>query len=248
MAAIDDIKSGLDINQVAALLGTDTATADQAVNQALGSLLGAMEGNVARDEDALGLARAALGDHDNDLLDGGVDLDAVDTADGDAILHHVYSPQQIQSLGGTAQGSLLQKLLPILAPIVMAYIAKRLGGYASGGQGGGILGDLLGGVLGGSQPTQRQQPADQGSGSILGDLLGGLFGESSPAADPTPAQAPRQQTTSGPVNTGSATGGLRMDAGAGGVPTVDPSRGNAQAQPPASGGIGDLLRQILVGR
>lgn len=251
MAAIDDIKSGLDMNQVAALLGTDAATADQAVDQALESLLGTMGGNVADDTRAFGLAQAALGDHNNDLLTGGVDLDAVDAGDGSAILQHVYSQQQIQQLGG-GQGGLLQKLLPILAPIVMAYIAKQLSGYATsaGRSGGGILGDILGGMFGGDQATtqQRQQPpVEQGSGSILSDILGSVFGQEAPAAEPAPPTRTTQPRQSdGPFATPSSTDpGLRMDDGSG---DVAPTGTQRVPQAPASGGLGDLLRQILVGR
>lgn len=249
MAAIDDIKSGLDINQVAALLGTDPATADQVVDQALGSLLGAMQGNASDDSAAFSLASAALGDHNNDLLEGGVDLEQVDAGDGSAILQHVYSPQQIQQLGG-AQGGLLQKLLPILAPIVMAYIAKQLSGYATSdpNRSGGILGDILGGMLGGGRATtqQRQQPADQGSGSILGDILGSVFGQEAPAPEPTaPTQTTRPRQSEGPFAPPAGTDpGLRMDDGSGDLPTGT----QRQPQAPASGGLGDLLRQILVGR
>ena len=257
MAAIDDIKSGIDINQVASLLGTDPATADQAVDTALGSLLGAMEGNVADDSAAFGLAQAALGDHDNDLLDGGVHLDAVDTADGSKIVSHLYSPQQIQSLSGGQAGGLIDKLLPLLAPLVMAYLAKKLNGYISGGagaqagaSGGGFLDDLLGGILGGRANQAPEQQSQQGSGGILGDILGSVFGQGSAASDPAPAPAPR--TPPAPADTtfnppAGGTGGLRMDDGSGDAPapTTRPSGGQ---QLPAGGGLGDLLRQILVGR
>lgn len=266
MAAIDDIKSGLDISQVAALLGTDPATADQAVDAALGSLLGAMEGNVAEDQGALSLAQAALGDHSNDLLDGGVDLHAVDAADGEAILSHLYSPQQIQSLSGRS-GGLIDKLLPLLAPIVMAYLAQKLNGYISGGAGarqggtapqqggsGGILGDILGSVLGGraaSPAPQTQQPSQE-QGSILGDILGSIFGSDAAASDPEPAPAPTRRTQQAPADSpfnqpAGSGGGLRMDDGSGDAPAPSSQQQQGGQQLP-SGGLGDLLRQILVGR
>lgn len=255
MTAIDDIKSGLDLDQVASLLGTDPATADAALDDALGSLLGAMGGNAAGDDGALGLARAALRDHDNDLLEGGVDLGAVDAEDGSAILSHLYSPEQIQTLS-SGSGGMLDKLLPILAPIVMAYLAKKLNGYLGGGApqqqqgGGGFLDDLLGSVLGGGRAApQPQQPTQGAGGGILDDLLGSIFGQqaaSEPAA-PTPrTQAPAPRTQTPAPSFPDAGGGLRMDDGSGDA--AAPQGGGAQVPQLPGGGLGDLLRQILVGR
>lgn len=264
MAAFDDIKSGLDINEVAAMLGTDPASASQAVDQALSSLLGAFEGNVSDPDGAFGLARAALSDHGNDLLEGGVNLGAVDTADGEAILGHVYSPQQIQALrSGSGGGGLIDRLLPILAPLVMAYIAKKLNGAISDsvgrrnappepqqqGGGGGVLGDLLDSVLGGGQ--QAQAPSRGGSGDILGDLLGSIFGQEAPRQAPVPqppTPAPRIPGADGPFASPSGgVGDLRMDDGSN-DPSGPPSHPAQPSAGPAAGGLGDLLRQILVGR
>ena len=243
MAALDDIKSGIDLGQVASMLGIDAETASHAVDTALTSLLGAMEGNVANADSALGLAQAALKDHSNDLADGAIDLTAADPADGQSILNHVFdSPDQIQALGGV-QGGLLRQLMPLLAPFVMAYIAKKLNGAMSGAASGGsagsgsIIGDLLGGLLGGGQtaaPQQRQAQAD--SGSILGDILGSVLGVDEPQVSPqqAPAQSPFNVPSSG-------TGQLRIDDTTG----VQQQQTSAQAEMP---GLGDILRQILVGR
>ena len=212
MSAVSDIKSQLDLAQVAQLLGTDEATAGQAVDQALESLVGTMDANVGDPAQALGLTRA-LGDHVD--ASGEVDLAQVDTADGEKIVGHVYSNDQIQALSNGAGGSLIRKLLPILAPLVMGYLASKLDAYMRGQTGGaapapsapaqepsGGLGDILGGMLGGGQGSAG---GAGGLGDILGgilgggaggaasgglgDILGGILGDQGGA----PAQAPQQQ-------------------------------------------------------
>ena len=47
MAAVDDIKSSLDLSQIAQYLGTDEQTANEAVDQALAQLVGAILGALA---------------------------------------------------------------------------------------------------------------------------------------------------------------------------------------------------------
>lgn len=199
MSAVNDILRELPIDQLAAELGTDEQTAQEAVAQAVPLLISGMQNNAQAPEGEQALA-GALDEHaTRGLLDGGIDLNQVDTADGQKIVRHIFGGQDINSLagqygalGGGASGSLIQKLLPILAPIVLAYIAKNLQGKAQqAGGSGSILGDLLGGVLGGGMggglgqatqagyPTQQQgypQQTQSAGGGILGDLLGGLLG------------------------------------------------------------------------
>lgn len=144
----------------------------------------------------------ALGQHDDDLLQGGVDLGQVDQADGEKIASHIFGSNEEQvysALGSSgAGGGLVKRLIPILAPIVLSYIANRVlkGGGGLGGAGGAtapsttdnsaqggpgsldsMLQDVLGGALGGGTATQQapQQSQPSGGGSIL-DVLGGLLG------------------------------------------------------------------------
>jgi hypothetical protein len=187
---VDDILSRIPLADLAARLGVDEGTAEEATRQALPALLGGIQANTADPGGAASFA-SAVRQHDNDLVEGGVNLDDVDESDGSQIVRHVFGDQRgqvVQQLGTTGGAStnsdLMGKLLPILAPIVMAYLAKRLGGgAAAGGQSGG-LGDLLGSVLGGmsgQQGGQQQGGQQQGGlgdvlGGPLGDLLGGLLG------------------------------------------------------------------------
>jgi hypothetical protein len=179
MTAIDDLLAQIPMSQLAGQLGVDEQTAEQATRQALPALLGGMEANAQDPAGAASLADA-LGQHDGSLVDGGVDVNQVNTADGQKIVGHVFGDNQNQvinqlgGLGGAGGSSVMGKLLPMLAPIVMSYLAKRLtqggGGPAAATQasaGGGGLGDLLGGLLGGGG----------GKSGGLGDLLGGLLGQ-----------------------------------------------------------------------
>ncbi len=186
MSAVDDILSRIPLADLATRLGVDEATAEQATRQALPALLGGIQANTADPGGAESFA-SAIGQHDNDLAEGGVNLDDVDERDGDRIVGHVFGEQRgqvVQQLGTTGGPSttndLVGRLLPILAPIVMAYLAKRLGGgAAAGGQQGGmgdLLGSILGGLAGQGGPQQGGPQQGGGLGGGLGDLLGGLLG------------------------------------------------------------------------
>lgn len=189
MSAIDEIFDQIPLSQLAAQLGVEPEVAEQATRQALPALLGGMGAN-AQDPDGAASLGEALGQHSSNLLEGGVNLDDVDTTDGEKIVHHVFGDNEEQVVnklagvsgggGGLDMGALVKKLLPILAPIVMAWLSKKLAGgraepagaRADGGtqpaESSGGLGDLLGGILGGA--------GGQGDTGGLGDLLGGLLG------------------------------------------------------------------------
>lgn len=187
MSAYDDILSALPLHQLAGELGAspdEVAAASQAV---LPALFGGLEAN-AQGGGSMSILEA-LGQHDTDLLSGGIDLSQIDQQDGAAIASHIFGDQQDQVInqlgamqlgGGSLGGSLVRKLIPILAPIVLSYIANkvlgRMGGGASGGSGssggsGGGLGDILGQILGGggmSAPAPRADTSPSlptGSGS-----------------------------------------------------------------------------------
>lgn len=135
MAATDDIRSTLDVDQIAQFLGTDRDTASRVLDEALESLVGTMDAQVADPSAAAGLGRA-LDDHvGSGAFAERVDINTLDARDGEKIVGHVYSGDQIQALGGQgAAGGLLRKLLPLLAPIVMNYLARRLQDHLGGGR------------------------------------------------------------------------------------------------------------------
>ena len=187
MSATDEILAGINPQQLAAALGTDEATAMNAAAAAIPTLIGSLQANAASPEGSEGLL-TALGQHAGSGLFGDtVDLNAVDTADGQKILAHALAddPQRLQAVSGLG-GNLLSKLLPLLAPIVMSYLARKLGmGGSTTSQAGS--GDLLGGLLGGA--------GGSATGGGLGDILGQILGVGQTAG----AQAPDTQAGSAPT-------------------------------------------------
>ncbi len=167
MTDLDDLIGGLPIDQIAQQLGVDAATAQAAVAAVIPALAGGMGAN-AQDAAGAESLQNALQKHDGALLEGGVNIDDVDTDDGQKIVQHVFGDnrdqvtQQLSGLGGIDSG-MVKKLMPLLAPIVMGYLAKRMRGGSGGSSGGGLT-DILGGLVGGKS----------GGGGLM-DMLGGLL-------------------------------------------------------------------------
>lgn len=217
MSDVQELLGQIPVQQIASLLGTDTASAQAAVEAAVPTLLAGMQSNVQAPDGAAAL-ESELARHRNGLADGGVDPSQVDTQDGEKIVGHVFGGQQDQvanrlagkaNLGGVG-GDLVRRLLPILAPIVMSYLAKKvLGGRDSGAQGsgaqpspaggGGIdLGSILGGILGGFGSGGQgggglggggQGSGGLGSGGLGSGGLGDILGGIL-GGSPQPQQAP----------------------------------------------------------
>ncbi|MEV0588729.1 DUF937 domain-containing protein [Nonomuraea sp. NPDC050310] len=196
------------LQQIAGLLGTDVATARQAVEAATGTIVGGLAQNAERPEGADAL-RTALDEHVSaDPFNS--DLSSV-TRDGHGILGHVLGEQGtehaaagISQFAGINMNTVL-KLLPLLAPMIMSLLAGRANqrGMDAGAvaqdlnnekseMSGGGLGDLLNAVLGGA------------GGGGLGGLLGGLLGDS--GAPQQSSQQPPQQPSE-PRQPQSAQGG-----------------------------------------
>ena len=190
MSATEEILADIPLNKLAAQLGVDEATAEAATRQAIPALLGGLHANAQDPAGAASLA-GALGNHSSALVDGGVNLDEVDTTDGEKIVGNIFGPNSTQvahtlsnNLG--QQSGLIQRLLPILAPIVLAHLSRRLTGGSQGGGAGDLLGSILGGgasqaasnpvqdVLGGMLGGDRRSDAGQGGGVL--DMLGGMLG------------------------------------------------------------------------
>ncbi|MBD8505853.1 DUF937 domain-containing protein [Hoyosella sp. G463] len=165
MAAFDDLLRQVPISQIAQKLGVDDATAEGVVKQALPTLLGRLDRNAQDSQGAESLAHALDG-RDTTLADREIDMDEVDTNDGEKIVDRILGEDKdtaIHALAGSSGGgdeSLVSKVLPMIAPIVMAYLAKQYMGSKGG------LGGVLGSVLGGQQ-------SQGGLGGMLGGLLGG---------------------------------------------------------------------------
>lgn len=198
MSAYDDILRSLPIDQLAQQLGADPQQVEAASAAVLPALLGGLQANAS--DGGSDSILEALGQHNDDLLQGGVDLGQVDTRDGAAIASHIFGDRQddvvsqLGGLGAAGQGgglgsALIKKLIPILAPIVLSYLANQV--FGKMGQGGGSA--APGGTP--SLPTTPGGGQSGGPGS-LNDLLQDVLGSAAGSA-PAPQQAPQQQAPSG---------------------------------------------------
>lgn len=176
MADLNDLISRLPIDDLASQVGASPDDVRAAVSQAVPTLVAGL--GVQNDD---GLADK-LAKHDNDLASGTINLNEVDTADGQKIVNNLFGEESdnvAQALSGAVPAAgvdqgLVKKLLPILAPIVLSFVMNQFGkskGGATAGSaaGGGGLGDLLGGMLGG-------QGGSGGGGMDLGSILGSVLG------------------------------------------------------------------------
>jgi hypothetical protein len=180
MAGVEDILKALPIDQIASQLGVDPSEARRAVEEGGATILSGLQRNAQTPEGASAIEKA-LARHGGEVSGGTVDLSAVDTADGQKILGHIFGGQEqavAQKLTDEPQtaGIDFGKLLPLLAPIVMGLIAngQRGSSPSARGEGGGI-GDLIGGLLGGGSAAGGAGGPSAG-GIDIGGILGGLLG------------------------------------------------------------------------
>ncbi len=183
MSSIDDLMSQIPIGQLAGQLGVSEAEAEEAVRSALPALVGGMKANADDPAGAASLARAVR-QHDGSLLEGGIDFDQVDKADGEKIVRNVFGDNEeavvnqlggLGGLGGSGGAGLIAKLLPMLAPLLMSFLGKSLGGGGSAPSSSAPSGssDTAGMGPGAAKPAAADD--DSGGGGI-GDILGGLLG------------------------------------------------------------------------
>ena len=188
MSELDEIIGNLPMADIAAKLGVDEPTARSAVDKALPTLVAGMGANATDPAGAASLEEA-LAQHDPKLVQGGVNLDDVDEADGEKIVKNVFggnTDQVVNALhtnSGGGIGAVVVKLLPILAPIVLSFLAGK---FQNKQQTAGARAD--GGGGGGDRRHPRRTPRRRwrvwrwrvgGGGSAgggLGDILGGLLG------------------------------------------------------------------------
>jgi hypothetical protein len=190
MDGLDELARQLPIGAIAQRLGVSEAEARDAVNEALPALVSGLAANSATPQGEKSLEKALQKHSASSLLDGGVNVDTVDTHDGEKIVSNIFGgnkDQVVSALASTKTSttqSVIQKILPIVAPIVLAWLAQKFfgktGGNATGSAGtsGGGISDVLGGLLGGG-PGGTASGSSGGLGDLLGGLLGGGTGGSS---------------------------------------------------------------------
>lgn len=190
---INDFLSKLPYDDLAKKTGEDPQKVRTAAEGIFNSLLMGMGAN-AEDPAGRESLTNAVNEHDPGLVEGDVNVDNIDTADGEKIATHIFGQnkdQVTQQLGGALGGSnLVRQLLPLLAPLALSWLSNRMQQGNAGNSGnapstgpraesqGGVLQQILQQVIGGqaqAQPTQPA-PAQSGMGSVLKDVLGGLLG------------------------------------------------------------------------
>ena len=198
MAGLEDLYNQIPVADIAAKLGADQGEVNQAIQTLVPTLLGSIQHNVvSEDIDSSKLESAIHAEGASGLIDGGVNVDDVDPAQGEQFISRIFggndTNQVASALAGTGAGGgdLIKRLLPILAPIVLAYIGKQFAqnnaapagqGQASGGGLGDVLGSILGGASGGGGGGNNPLGSILGSvlggqqGGAIGSILGGLLG------------------------------------------------------------------------
>lgn len=178
----EQILSQIPIARLAAQLGTDEQTAQEAAEVALPTLLAGLTNEAQDPRRAPALAAAVQRDHDPATLAADDPLAAVDPDEGNRIVSHLFGADRgevearMQGAVGGASGSLVSRMLPLLAPLVMSWLAGKVRDGGSGRSGGGGLGDILGDVLGGAVSGGRAGSGGGGLGDLLGGVLGGAAG------------------------------------------------------------------------
>ena len=203
MSALDDILRQLPIDQIAQQVDAQPQEVEQAASAVLPALLGGLQANASGGgADSL---LDALGQHDNDLLQGGIDVSQINTDDGAAIASHIFGGHEdavVNQLGGLGASSgsgvgdaLIKKLIPILAPIVLSYIANQV--FGKMGQSGGTSSVPTSPSL----PTPSGGSANEGGPGSLQDMLQNVLGQAvgggQAAPQQTQQQAPQQGLPSG---------------------------------------------------
>jgi hypothetical protein len=196
MADLDELFNQIPTQEIAAKLGVDEGEVNSAVKTLVPALVGGIQHNVAADGiDSTKLESDVARQGQSGLLDGGVNVDQVDSNQGDQYVARIFGGNDSNAVasalagGGAGNSELIKKLLPILAPIVLAYIGKQLTKNSAPAEpqaqsSGGGLGDVLGGILGGAGGGGGDNPLGSILGSVLGgqqggaigDILGGLLG------------------------------------------------------------------------
>ncbi|WP_040803518.1 DUF937 domain-containing protein [Nocardia concava] len=195
MTSFDDLLSQVPVAQIAEKLGVDEATAKTAIDAAVPVLLGGFQAQAGNPETGLNLENE-VANQPHALLDGGVDIDQVDTNSGSQIVDQTFGAEKntvisaLGNVGGSAiSQDLMGKLLPMLAPIVLAYLGKKAlgggGGGAAAESSSGGIGDILGSLLGGATGGNKSgglgdilgKAMGQNAGNVLGNVLGGLLGK-----------------------------------------------------------------------
>ena len=172
---IDELLNQIPIDQLAGKLGVSEDETKQAVSQALPALVGGMAENA---KDPLGAAslEKALGQHDGTLLEGGIDLDQVDTVDGEKIVKNVFGDNEeavVNQLGGLGGGAGTMAVAAADAGAAADVLPRQVA--AAGVAEVVAAGSATSSAGCSAAAVAAEMPVAAGMGDI-GDVLGGLLG------------------------------------------------------------------------
>ena len=170
------------VGTIADKFNINTNDVSSVINNALPTIMGALQKNASTEGGAASLAKA-LGDHAGNAGNIINNLKGADLVDGSKILGHIFGGNLTNILGGISKqtgvaSNAVSNILSSIAPSLLALLGK--GQQAVGANAAGLAG-MLGSILGGSQGGNMG-----GLGSILGaamkdkdgdgkpDILGGL--------------------------------------------------------------------------
>ena len=162
------------VGTIADKFNLESKDVSSVINNALPSLLGAMQKNASTPGGAEALAKA-LGDHVGNAGNIINNLKGADLVDGSKILGHIFGGNLTNILGGISKqtgvaSSAVNNILSSIAPSLLALLGKGQQ------QGGGINAAGLAGMLGILLGSGAQSQSNSGGlGSILGGL-GKIFG------------------------------------------------------------------------
>ena len=169
------------VGTIAEKFNIDSNQVSSVINNALPSIMSAMQQNASTEGGAAALAKA-LGDHAGNAGNIINNLKGADLVDGSKILSHIFGGNLTNILGGISKqtgvaSNAVSNILASIAPSLLALLGK--GQQAVGANAAGLAG-MLGSILGGQGGNMG------GLGSILGaamkdkdgdgkpDILGGL--------------------------------------------------------------------------
>lgn len=189
-------------NEISALssqIGADENQTSQALQQAVPTLLSAVQNNVSNGG-AGGLLSALDRDHDGSILDDVMGFfQNGGNNDGNGILRNLLGDNKSNvenalasnNSNGISAGS-IAKLLPLIAPIIMGFLGKQkqqngvsdeggitslIGQFIGGGNGGGLdIGNIISMFTGGGNTNQAGGQTNSGGGGIM-DTISKLFGK-----------------------------------------------------------------------
>ncbi|HEY0671973.1 MAG TPA: DUF937 domain-containing protein [Longimicrobiales bacterium] len=172
--------NGVAVQKLAEQFGLPPEKATAAIGALMPAVAAGLKRNIATEADASRLTSAlASGRHENYLDQPELLADTATTADGNAILGHIFGDKEVsrQVATGAAQKtgidpSILKKMLPLVAAIAMGALAKQT---KTAGVGAGSAAANKGGIGAMLEPLLDRDRDGSAMDDVAG-MIGGIFG------------------------------------------------------------------------